>query len=291
MKNILLEIINNDTSCNKSSTRYLSKSHPELWKDILDKTDFLPDTAKPKQRIWHILNDIWEIPKCPVTGLEVKWWENRYLETANRSAKTTLMNKNGKLNNRTSEINEKRRLGNLKAVANGRKYRSKETYTEEQKNKTKKTCLKRYGVDNPFYSSVIIEKIKEKNLEKWGVEWAIQHPLVRKKLSDTLINKGATPLNLRSEFRKYRDEVKRLTEISYNQNKIIINPGNLSRKEFNIDHIYSISDGFKNSIPLEIISHWTNLRMLLAKDNQIKNKRSDKTKEQLFEDYKNSKKN
>jgi hypothetical protein len=128
-------------------------------------------------------------------------------------------------------------------------------------------------------------------LEKWGVEWAIQHPLVRKKLSNTLINKGATPLNLRSEFRKYRDEVKRLTEISYNQNKIIINPGNLSRKEFNIDHIYSISDGFKNSIPLEIISHWTNLRMLLAKDNQIKNKRSDKTKEQLFEDYKNSKKN
>ena len=51
MKNILLEIINNDNSYNKSATRYLYKSHPDLWQKILEQTNFLPYNAKPKQRI------------------------------------------------------------------------------------------------------------------------------------------------------------------------------------------------------------------------------------------------
>lgn len=73
MKPILLEIINNDISYNKSATRYLYKSHPDIWQQILDKTTFLPTDAMPKQRIWHILNDVWEIPVCPITGQQVKW--------------------------------------------------------------------------------------------------------------------------------------------------------------------------------------------------------------------------
>ena len=54
MKSILQDIIDNDTSYNKSATKMLKKTHPELWADIVNATAFLPATAKPKQRIWHI---------------------------------------------------------------------------------------------------------------------------------------------------------------------------------------------------------------------------------------------
>ena len=80
MKYMLLDIVNNDTSYNKSATRYLYKNYPDLWQQILDKTSFLPSTASPKQRVWHVLNDVQEVPKCPITGQLVKWWENRYLK-------------------------------------------------------------------------------------------------------------------------------------------------------------------------------------------------------------------
>ena len=79
MKDILLDIINNDTSYNKSATKMLKRTHPELWDEIMYATSFLPYEAKPKQRIWHILNDTYKIPVCPETGIEVKWHENRYL--------------------------------------------------------------------------------------------------------------------------------------------------------------------------------------------------------------------
>jgi len=38
-----------------------------------------------------------------------------------------------------------------------------------KKNKSKQTCLMKYGFENPFQSDIIKEKIKQTNLEKYGV--------------------------------------------------------------------------------------------------------------------------
>ena len=78
MKEILLDIIKSDTSYNKSATRYLYKTHPQLWEKIITATNFLPATALAKQRVWHIVNEQYTRPTCPVTGEFVKWREKKY---------------------------------------------------------------------------------------------------------------------------------------------------------------------------------------------------------------------
>lgn len=263
MKDILLDIINSDTSYNKSATRYLYRSRPELWNRIVEETSFLPDNAKPKQRIWHVINEIYEIPKCPIEHVDLKWCENRYLSTSNPSAKIKLQHLRGDfINSHTPENNEKRRQGNLKAVASGRKYRSKNTYTNLQKEKTRNTCLEKYGVEN-----------------------SSQNKEARKKISEYRIANGATPKHLRSLRKIYYDAVWYWTNLSWATNFNDINPGRLDRSNNALDHNYSIQQGFRDSIPPYIIGHWTNLRIITLSENSKKGMRCDKTQEKLFDDF------
>ena len=263
MKSILLSIINNDTSYNKSATRYLYKTHPELWERIIKTTGFLPESAKPKQRFWHILNDAWSIPLCPITKTPVKWWENRYLITSSRSAKRKYQAIRGGFDNCYSEAaREKNRSSNLKAVVEGRKYRDKSTYTAADREKSKQTCIERYGVTNG--SKTLIS---------------------RQKISDKQILNGATPKHLRSLRRLYYDAVWQATEDNWKSHFNKINPCRLNRSKNALDHIYSIQQGFRDNIPPYIIGHWTNLRVISLSENSQKGMRCDKTQEQLFKDF------
>ena len=262
MKNILLEIINNDISYNKSATRYLPKTHSDLWQQILDKTLFLPITAKPKQRVWHIINEIYEVPKCPVTGQQVKWWENRYLETANRSAKATNMNLTGRLKNQTFEAREKRRISVLKSIPTRKPQILSAQVKQQRVAKTKQTSLERYGVSNPGKSIAS-----------------------RQKVSDARIRNGATPLYLRTQRRLYYDAVWITSEESWKTNFNNINPLRLNRSTHALDHIYSIQEGFRNNIPPEIIGNCTNLRVISLSENSKKGMHSDKTLDELLDDY------
>lgn len=261
MRDILLELINNDTSYNKNISRYLYRTHPDLWKQILDKTSFLPDNALPKQRIWHILNDIWERPICPETGQFTKWWENRYLTFISLSAKASYQNKQGIYKNQTDEVNRKRSQSN-KQTRKIRKVKNRGKATEEEILKRHKTNLEKYGNIHPT-----------KTLE------------FRKYLSDIQIKNGATPRDQRPLRQLYYDEVKRVTKDNWNEHFDKINPNRLNRSQFDLDHIYSIQQGFLDNIPPYIIGHWTNLRMIIPTENYSKGMRCDKTKDQLFEDY------
>ena len=262
MKIVLENIITNDTSYNKSATRYLYKTHPELWEQIVSSTDFLPDTAKPKQRIWHVLNDTYNMPLCPITGQQVKWHENRYLETLNPSAAILLQHQRGDfINAHTPEINAKRSKSNKEAVKRGRNYRPTNTYTEANREKSKQTCLEKYGVDNP-------SKTKE----------------VKEKIYQQAVARGCTPREDRSLRRLYYDAVWKITEESWKNYFDEINPDRLNRTYNALDHIYSIQQGFRESIPPYIIGHWTNLRVISLSENGIKGMRCDKTKQELFED-------
>jgi hypothetical protein len=263
MKDILLQILNNDKSYNKSATRYLYKTHPDLWQQIIAMTSFLPEKVLAKQRVWHIINDVWEIPVCPITGQQVKWWENRYLKTSSRSSKAKLQHKRGDFADLWSvEKNEKRRLSNIEAVRRGRKYRSKQTYTQHQKEKNIQTCLARYGVSNGGQSKS-----------------------ARAKISDARIRNGATPWYLRTLRRLYYDSVWRFTEISWKNHSDLINPANIRRSLNALDHIYSIQQGFRDNIPPYVIGHWTNLRIMTLSENSRKGMRCDKTPDQLFQDF------
>ncbi len=52
-----------------------------------------------------------------------------------------------------------------------------------------------------------------------------------------------------------------------------------------LDHNVSVHNGFKNNIPPYIIGHWTNLRLIPAKENMKKSSNNDKTLILLFDDY------
>lgn len=87
----------------------------------------------------------------------------------------------------------------------------------------------------------------------------------------------------------YKVHVWQLTNHNYRKYLPIINPLNLyrSRNNYQLDHIYSIMEGFRNSILPEIIANPNNLQMLLESINIAKSDRSDISLQELYNRYNN----
>ena len=73
----------------------------------------------------------------------------------------------------------------------------------------------------------------------------------------------------------------------YQRHKEILDPDNLRGKDWHIDHIYSVTDGFLNDVPINVISDVTNLRLISSTENYKKTKNSHKSLAELYEDFKN----
>jgi len=100
--------------------------------------------------------------------------------------------------------------------------------------------------------------------------------------------RGFTKEELWGEWKIYRRTVYNMTEKVYRKHIGEINPDGLPRSKYNLDHIYSVQEGFRQNIPPYIISNINNLRMLDRKQNIIKRDRCDITKEQLMNKIFNS---
>jgi endogenous inhibitor of DNA gyrase (YacG/DUF329 family) len=271
MKNILESIIFNDTSYNKSATRYLYKTHPELWANILKITCFLPKNAKPKQRVWHILNEKYEIQICPVTGDPLRWNEKDYRKFCSVKVKNTaigsIISNSTKNNHWRQKDPDKSKKANdkfSKGFSDG-KHKPWEDRNRDYKASlaaARKTWMKKYGVDNPSKSPSIRQKLVSAALNRYSL---IDRPLA---------------LN-------YYNQVRLETNKSWYNNFYRINGEgpNKRSKDVHLDHIYSISEGFRNNVPPEIIGHWTNLRLISKIENSSKGTKCHKTLEQLYEDY------
>jgi hypothetical protein len=254
MKEKLIQFLSNQPeNYNKSATRYLYKKEPELWKWILESTSFLPDDAKPKQRCWHILNDNFIRPVCPVTGKFTKWNENRYLEYISLSAKAKSAKVTAK---RLSTYKEKTGYNHWNSAENTAGYE-----------KRKKTCF-----------------------DNWGGVWPNETDEIYDKFIATKSANGFCRTDdEKSSLELYNEKVKEHTKNSWYYSYSRINPDGLERgKEYHLDHIYSRKEGFDNNVPPEVIGHWTNLRLLPAKLNNGKSAGCDKTIEKLYEDYYNN---
>lgn len=251
MKQLLIEYLNNHpTGVNgNTSTRWLNNTYPELWKWILKETEFLPGNAKPKQRIWHIIHDSRSIPLCPVDNIPVKWHENRYLTYSSRSAKA-----------KSPTVTSKRMA----------------TYK-------KKTG---YSAWNSKENESGYEKFRNTNFEKYGT-WATGSEELKKQILDTKVKIGVCRTEEeKSALEIYMLQVENFTKDSWYYSYSRINPDGLERgKEYHLDHIFSRKEGFDNNVPPEIIGHWTNLRLIPAKENNGKSSNCDKTMEELYEDY------
>jgi len=100
------------------------------------------------ERLYHVINDLWGIPKCPVCSKELKFkrFSEGYSETC--SIKCSRAN-------------------------------------PAMWDKIRQTNLKRYGASNPFGNSDVQDKIKQTNLDKHGVEHPLQNKDIMSKLEQT----------------------------------------------------------------------------------------------------------
>ena len=96
-------------------------------------------------------------------------------------------------------------------------------------------------------------------------------------------------------IKKYYGEVWQETNQNFRKYYYLINPNKIKRGKvggYQLDHSYSIKNGFENSILPTVIASPINLRMLPSTHNGSKGSRSDITKEtllQLYNQFKNMK--
>jgi hypothetical protein len=271
MKTILENILNNDTSYNKSATKMLRNTNPELWSKILEVTSFLPSNAKPKQRVWHILNEKYSIEVCPVTGDALRWNEKDYRRFSSIEAKNKAI---GKIISKSTTDNHWRQKDSEKSKKANEKFstgfKNGEHKPWEDRNRdyvsslaaARKTWMTKYGVDNPSKCPAIQQKLSKSALDRYS----------------------GTDRTLTEE---YYNAVRLITNKNWYEHFHKLNgegPNKRSR-DFHLDHIYSIAEGFKSNIPPEIIGHWTNLRLIPKIENSSKGGKCHKTREQLYEDY------
>lgn len=82
--------------------------------------------------------------------------------------------------------------------------------------KTRKTCIEKYGVDNPFKVKDIQEKQKETVRERYGVDNVFQNEEIKSKIKDSLIRKYRVDHPLRNN--KIKEQVIQKAQITMFKN-------------------------------------------------------------------------
>lgn len=91
------------------------------------------------------------------------------------------------------------------------------------------------------------------------------------------------PLDDQDDWIQYRKKVYKLSDIAFYKHYYEINPSDFKRgKNYHLDHIYSVKEGFTNNIPIHIIASKHNIRIITAYDNISKSSRCDISLDCLF---------
>lgn len=138
--------------------------------------------------------------------------------------------------------------------------------TQDVKNLRKKKALDRYGVDNVSKAASIKEFLSEQRTEYWKQVYSEKNFTLD----------GLTRLQYSHRCHQYANT-------QYQRYKSILDPENKRGKLWHLDHIYSVTDGFLNDVPINVISDVSNLRIISDKENYKKHKKSEKTLTELYE--------
>jgi hypothetical protein len=287
------------------SSKKMSHLNENFIFEIQKETSFLNEmNPSLSVRINYILYNKYSINKCAQCGKNMLNIQNKYCshkcnnnsdETKNKFRECYLNlsddEKKIRIKKRTETFNIKYGGYTFQVKSLNDKVKEKmfqnfgvfhSFHSEEIKNKAKKTWLINYGVDNPFKSSEIIHKIKTIIETKYGVtnSFLINNEENVKKQRNTKILRGLIiPDEFLSDFKKYSKSVRNLTRKNYLKYNEFINPENLKRVTngndgYQLDHKFSVFEGFINNIEVDIISHPSNLELILWSDNIRKSRHS-----------------
>ena len=186
-------------------------------------------------------------------------------------------------NNPSKRADVRKKISETNKVlfANGSEYREK----------CKATLQERYGTDNPMRINGVPDKIVNQRHKKRSYrsnEHMITPEAMRKKKKTRIKHGYDIPLDQLDDFKRYKQHVTRYTEQNYKQYREQINPKDLKRGRtkgtYQLDHILSKLDGFKQGILPEVLSHPANLRMMTIEKNISKSAESHYTVQELYEE-------
>jgi len=135
--------------------------------------------------------------------------------------------------------------------------------------------------NNPMYGKTHSTITKKKLSEKANK----RNPECYSTATDTKIQRGlAIPKEKKSEWELYREQVFNYTYKSWRHHQHKINPGGLHRgAEYELDHKFSITEGFKQNVDPKVIGHYTNLELLPKYVNRSKRIKCSITLEDLLQ--------
>ena len=143
--------------------------------------------------------------------------------------------------------------------------------TQKVKDKRIETVTERYGVDNVSKSESVIKTLSENRSAYW---------------EQVYCNKNFTSDGL--DRATYGRRCHQYAETQYLKHIDSIDPERKRSRSWHVDHIFSVTDGFLNNVPINVISDISNLRLISDKENYKKHKNSEKTLAELHEGFSNS---
>lgn len=203
--NVIKEYINNNFIKDgklqpTTSKAYLYKNHKIVYESILDRTEYLGNDAKFSERIYHILNDLYNKPICIhpecTNSLKFYTFAKPYRKTCSNKCgvfvnKLVKFEKYGdeNYNNPNKMLKTKAERDSYTQMVKSHKATCMEKYgvehhwlDEEINQKRIDTFQINYGTDNPMKSETIQNKIEQTNLEKYGYKNTFQVPAFIEKI-------------------------------------------------------------------------------------------------------------
>lgn len=168
--------------------RYIRDHYPELNKEILEFTSFLPDTATFQERLYCIKNNIQSRPICTVCNknyLEFLEDSNCYRTACSRNCSIHDSKRLAKVKQTKKELHGNEKYVNTELARETRTKKFGAWHSKDFGKKVKQTKLERYGDEN--YSNQ--EKRDATNLAKYGVKYPQQLESVKEKQKNTMFSR------------------------------------------------------------------------------------------------------
>lgn len=184
------------------NSNYLKKDwllkHPEINDYLVNRYS---DSTGYTETLYRILLGIEKRPVCKICGKPVRFEPNHRWRRG-RNGWPFMQYCSTKCLANDPDVREKSRKTNLEryGVDNPGK-------NEEIKQHIKNTNLEKYGVENVYQSQNVKDKIKKTNIERYGVEHVFQSPDFVKKSHETNLQKYGTKTYAESDIAKSKQNI------------------------------------------------------------------------------------
>ena len=218
-------------------------ANPEEMAIVYEKTKFLGlDNSTPlRQRMWHISNNITEIPLCQTCNLiPVKWTEKTSEYRRYCSSKCA---------HNSKEVKEKTEQTCLKKFGFKTNLQN-----EDNKEKQRKTCIKLYGVDNFSKSDQFLPKFTKTCMERYGVSNPIMLPEIQAKVDATNFSrygkKRASQLHISDDVIEMKNDELLMRKWFYENKMSVLEIATM----LNVNPA-QLTTHFKNNLNIDISRH------------------------------------